>query len=63
MITRSITSLQDQLVELEHRLFAERRRRGPGDVVVLDLEAQRSELAKTLLAERRRRASPRFVSA
>jgi hypothetical protein len=63
MISRSIISLQDQLVELEHRLFAERRRRGPGDIVVLDLEAQRSELAKTLVEERRRRASPRFAGA
>jgi hypothetical protein len=63
MITRSITLMQEQLVDIEHRLFAERRRRGGGDVVVLDLEAQRAELAASLLAERRRRASPRLVSA
>jgi hypothetical protein len=63
MITRNILSLQEQLVDVEHRLFAERRRRGAGDIIVLDLEAQRAELAKTLLEERRRRASPRFANA
>jgi hypothetical protein len=57
MITRTLSHLQDQLTDIEHRIYFERRRRGHEDILVQDLENQRTQLAAEILAARRRRAA------